>query len=320
MANVQTPTINRIIRMTSFDLLRTKNTMGNMYMCLDTSQLWYDASETSRVPYQYTGVKTINELTYNITPVLNTVYYCWEDNSLWIWLNKWVALYTDTTYPSAYIYDDAKNLNAVYRYDMQNFPADDNGLLKDGSVVVRDRNRIIKGKIYIDDGNDNIVWSSFLGGGMRFLPNGKASTDGELLIDGRVEKDKNGNDVTVPFASFRGEFKTVNNEFYVDYSEKPELDNSLNKNETHIYRVYHEGNLDTVKAGFKKHTQVVGGNSKNIPIQHNLSTKHILVLIHDDMTGKALKFSYVINDTNNITITIDANETAFTKNIAIIGF
>jgi hypothetical protein len=320
MANMTTPTINRIIRMTSFDLLRTKVTMGNMYMCLDTSQLYYDASPTSRVTYQYTGVKTINELTYNIMPVLNNVYYCWEDNSLWIWLNKWVALYTDTTYPSAYIYDDAKNLNAVYRYDMQNFPADDNGLLKDGSVVVRDRNRIIKGKIYIDDGNDNIVWSSFLGGGMRFLPNGKASTDGELLLSDRLEEDANGQEVAIPVGSFRGEFKTINNDFYVDYSEKPELDKSINKNDTHIYKVYHEGNLDTVKAGFKKYTQVVGGNSKTIPITHNLSTKNVLVLVHDDNTGKALKFSYVIHNTNSLTITLDDKETAFTKNIAIIGF
>ena len=184
MATIQRPTISRIIKMTEFDLLRTKVDMGNMYMCVDTQKLYYDSGNTadSRTLYDYISVRTVNDLMYNITPTFGKSYYCWEDNSLWIWVNKWETLYADTTYPSAYVYDDNDNLNSVYRYDMPNFPADDNGLLKDGSVVVRDRNRIIKGKIYVDDGNDNFVISSFLGGGLRFLPNGKMSTEGELYI------------------------------------------------------------------------------------------------------------------------------------------
>lgn len=308
MASAQTPKINRIIRMTEFDLLRTAITMGNMYMCLDSHKLYYDSSATKRAIYNYIGVKTVNELMYNISPVLNNIYYCWEDNSLWIWLNKWVTLYTDTTYPSAYVYDDTSNLNPVYRYDMQNYPADDNGLLKDGSVVVRDRQRIIKGKILIDDGNDNLTISSYLGGGMRFLPNGKARTDGELLIgaDG--------------ITTLRSSFKTINNEMYVDFSEKPELDTSINPNESHVYKVYHEGNLDTVKAGFKKYTRVLGGNVNTLNIDHNLNTKSILILLTDEDTGKQMRFTYKLVDKNSCVIEIDARETAYTKNLTIIGF
>lgn len=101
-----------------------------MYMCIDTQVLWYDESDQNRAVYNYVGVRTVNDLQYNITPVLNTTYYCWEDNSLWIWLNKWVTLYSESTYPSAYIYDEFDNLNSIYRYDMPTYPADDNGLLK----------------------------------------------------------------------------------------------------------------------------------------------------------------------------------------------
>lgn len=227
------PTINRIIRMTAFDVLRTKITPGNMYICLDSKQLYYDEDENKRVLYYYTGVKTLNDLMYNITPAINTTYYCWEDNSLWLWMNKWITLYSDTTYPSAYVYDDSNVLNEVYRYDQPNMPADDNGLLKDGSVVIRDRQRIIKGKIYIDDGNDNLIISSFLGGGLRFLPNGKLSTDGELLI---------GDD---GITTLRSEFHTINKEMYVDYSNNPELDENEYPNTEHKYKVFHEGNLDT---------------------------------------------------------------------------
>ena len=67
-------------------------------------------------------------------------------------------------------------------YGMPNAPADDNGLLKDGSVCVRDENRLIKGRIYIAEDNDNFVISSYLGGGIRFLPNGRMSSEGEFII------------------------------------------------------------------------------------------------------------------------------------------
>lgn len=228
----QTPKINKIYIMTEFDLLRTNITMGNMYMCLDTQVLWYDETDQSRAVYNYVGVRTVNDLQYNITPVLNTTYYCWEDNSLWLWMNKWITLYSDVTYPSAYVYDDNNNLNSIYRNDMPNFPADDNGLLKDGSVVVRDRNRIIKGKMYINDENDYLVFSSFLGGGIRFLPNGLQSTEGEWIIG------DNGK------SYIRSEFHVLNDEVYVDYSEEPQADKSEYPTSSHIYKVYHEGNLD----------------------------------------------------------------------------
>ena len=241
MSTVLTPNVKRIMRVTEYDLLRIKVSMGNMYMCQDTMKLYYDQgnASTDRVLYNYISVKTINDLNNNITPILNYVYYCWEDNSLWVWLNKWVCLYSDTTYPSAYSYDDVpsssnpQNINAIYRYDMPNMPADDNGLLKDGSVVIRDINRLIKGKIYINDNNDNLTISSFLGGGIRFLPNGKMLSDGELLIG------DNGK------SYIRSEFKVLNNELYVDYSEHPENDNNIYQNNEHLYKVFHEGNIDT---------------------------------------------------------------------------
>lgn len=230
-----TPTINKIIRMTQFDLLRTAIKPGNMYMCIDSQVLYYDETTTNRVPYKYQGVKTVNDLLHNITPAKDTTYYCWEDNSLWLWMNKWITLWSDKTYPSAYVYDDNHNINAVYRYDQPLLPADDNGLLKDGSVVVRDRQRIIKGKIYIDDGNDNFVISSFLGGGVKVLPNGLMDTDGEFFIGDEGK------------SFLRSEFSHLNNETYVDYTEHPELDKNPHANSTHRYMIFHEGNLDASK-------------------------------------------------------------------------
>ena len=247
--NIQVPKINKIYKMTEFDMLRTAIEKNSMYICVDSLKMYYDSGETedSRGLYNYVSVGTLNDLFNKITPDYGKSYYCWEDNSLWVWVNKWEALYNQTTYPSAYNYNEIPSSNnpqvmtEIYRYDMPNMPADDNGLLKDGSVVVRDRNRIIKGKIYVEDSNNNFVFSSFLGGGMRFLPNGKMSTDGELLLDKRIES---GNKI-IPIATLRAELSTLNQEMYVDYSEHPEYDDSDYKNDTHRYKVFHEGNLDT---------------------------------------------------------------------------
>lgn len=236
MSTVNTPKVNRIYRMTEFDQLRTAIKEGNMYICTDSLQMYYDESAVKRSKYTYTGIKTINDLMYNTTPNYGTSYYCWEDNSLWLWLNKWITLWSDTNYPSAYIYttyptkENPGTLNSVYNI---NNVLDNNGLLQDGSVVIRDGHRIIKGKLFVNDENDNLTFSSFLGGGIRLLPNGEVDTNGELFIGDE------GN------SFLRSSLSLMNNEGYVDYSEHPELDTNPYKNDSHKYKVYHEGNLDT---------------------------------------------------------------------------
>ena len=203
-----------------------------MYMCLDTQRLYYDETDNKRVTYGYTGVNTRNDLMYYITPTYGMTYYCWEDNSLWLWNNKWVALYSDGSYPDAYVYDDNRNIIDVY--GEPNTPVDTNGLLKDGSVVIRDRNRIIKGKIFIEESNDNMTISSFLGGGIRLLPNGKMTGDGELFIGDvpRVDSEtgetitdtETGEILYDTKATVRAAFSILNNEGYIDYSETPQSD------------------------------------------------------------------------------------------------
>ena len=59
---ITTPVINRIIRMTEFDLLRTAIKQGNMYMCLDSQKLYFDESASKRTLYFYTGVKSVNDI------------------------------------------------------------------------------------------------------------------------------------------------------------------------------------------------------------------------------------------------------------------
>lgn len=230
MASVTTPKINRIIRMYNFDLLGTQIKQYNMYMCLDTLQLWYDESPSKRTMYGYVGVDTMNDLQNNIVPNYGTTYYCWESNTLWLWMNKWICLYSDSIYPSAYQKLEG-TIDEVYLDDQNPTIVDNNGLLRDGSVVIRDPQRIIKGRLYISSGNDNLILSSYLGGGIRILPNGAFGTEGELYIDDHSQ------------AYIRASWNILNNEGYVDYGEHPEKDKNPYQNENHRYKIYHEGNF-----------------------------------------------------------------------------
>lgn len=340
---VETPTINKIYKMTEFDLARTSYTPGNMYICLDSYKLYYDETKSRRVTYDYVSVSTVNDLRHNITPDYGKTYYCWEDNSLWLWMNKWVTLWSDSTYPSAYVYDDwsGGNLSEVYRHDQPLLSADDNGLLHDGSVVVRDTNRIIKGRIYVDSGNDNFIISSYLGGGLRFLPNGQMTTDGEFLIDEKLTtvEDNEGNEseIFIPTATLRAEFKTLNHEMYVDYSEDPDLDNNPYSTDTHVYRVYHTGNLDSsalhVLTGEEIYQKLRDLN-RNLDLSvmkfDELTSDHYSKLGHThtstditDFTTAArgaagIELDYILQNANAKGITINYNSTSQTKQLNLI--
>lgn len=117
---------------------------------------------------------------YNTRPVNGNLYYVWETNELWTFSsNKWQILIGNTRTSSGYYYTDGHTLDGTN----DDTVIDNNGLLKDGSVVIRDDNRIIKGKLYVDRTNNNLVISSFLGGGIRLLPNGSQNSLGSLLIN-----------------------------------------------------------------------------------------------------------------------------------------
>lgn len=247
MAVQETPKINRIIRMKEFDLLRTAITPGNMYICIDSRKMYYDTPESKRVTYTCDLIETEKRRLYYITPAVGHTYYIWETNSLWLWMNKWITLYSDKDYPSAYTYVD-QTISPLYNGTPDDRVLDNNGLLGDGSIVVRDDERIIKGKIYIDQTNDNLVMSSFLGGGIKLLPNGMTDDVGELYADAFGK------------SHIRAEWNVLNNEAYIDYTEHPEKDENKFRNDSHRYLVYHEGNLDPS-----------GGNISSLVIYNKLA-------------------------------------------------
>ena len=186
-----------IIRITSYDLLYTDVTPDTYYYVTDSNILYYDQKDSKRAIVPFVFVETELQRTQEIIPLENLNYYVWETNELWTWSTVWI------------IKAGSENKNWSYYHGVQNKIyaldtgyEDNNGLLGDGSVVIRDVNKAIKGRMYVDLETNNLVLSSFLGGGLTLLPYGVTDTIVSVQdpvfkyvvdSDGNYVLDENGN-------------------------------------------------------------------------------------------------------------------------------
>lgn len=169
----------KIYQMTEYDMLFQPKVPGNYYACWDSYKLYYDKSTTERIIKSVSMVSTEVDRVYNIRPNDGITYYIWETNELWFYNAGWELLIGEKRDSSGYYYD-TNGITGTLDAEIGHV-IDNNGLLGDGSVVVRDINRIIKGKMYIDGTSNELVFSSYLGGGIDFLPNG--SLNNTQVID-----------------------------------------------------------------------------------------------------------------------------------------
>lgn len=169
-----------IIKTTEHDLLYLDISEGTYYACSDSDNIYYD-SASARTLQDVEVLYTESVRLYSTIPVEGKRYYVWETNELWVYRNGWKVLVGGSKPADGYIPVQTTNKYSLERVD--GVSPDSNGILGDGSVCVRDKNRIVKGKLYIDNETNNLVFSSFLGGGLSFLPNGVANTNGTLLIN-----------------------------------------------------------------------------------------------------------------------------------------
>ena len=179
----RTPDSNgRIFKVTEYDLLNTSIVTNNYYACTDSRKMYKDTNSRSRELLNVTMIDTEVDRLYNIRPKDGVQYYVWETNELWVYNAGWILRIGEIrSRSSGYYYRE----NKIRSTDIANdsHVIDNNGLLRDGSIVVRDLNRVIKGRVYIDETNNNLVISSFLGGGIRILPNGSMGDMGSLVIN-----------------------------------------------------------------------------------------------------------------------------------------
>ena len=144
-----------IYKLTAYDLKCTKIQNGNYYVTTDTKQVFTDTNGV-RLPLTTVMIATERERINNVSPRNNARYYVWETNTLWSYNNAWIVIEGNVSAsPNGYYYVNnaitptAEDVNQVI---------DNNGLLKDGSVVIRDPNRVIKGKLYVSSGDSVIKY------------------------------------------------------------------------------------------------------------------------------------------------------------------
>lgn len=235
-------TTDQVIRLTRADLEKTNFRAGQYYFTTDARIMFYDSevSNSRTIIKNLVLIPTEKQRIYDETysKVYGTLYYVFESSNLYIWNNKWEIVKGNQDYPVAYQYIDGD----IYAADDMSRDVKGNGLLGDGSVVVRDVNRVIKAQIYIDETNDNLVISSFLGGGIKLLPNGNMEKTGALYLNPTTVGTS-----TDGLGEHYNEFNNINGEMYVKY--EPDLyeeDKIINRywNDSHKYLVWHEGNLD----------------------------------------------------------------------------
>lgn len=256
-------TNSKIFKITEYDLLRTSITPGNYYACTDSRKIYVDTERKTRDLLKVTMIDTEVERIYSVKPMNGLLYYVWETNELWVYNSGWVLKIGQTrSRSSGYYYSQSGNINATDDPNSYNI-IDNNGLLKDGSVVIRDSNRVIKGKLYINSENNNLVITSFLGGGIQLLPNGYMDALGSLIINPnfkyRYVDTSTGNEITEKeyldnidnqnyekivetvqdgIARYNGEWNTTQ-DMYVNIPNPRDITDT----NIHHYKVWHEGNF-----------------------------------------------------------------------------
>lgn len=181
-----------IQKITSYDLLQIPIKCGQIYYVTDTRCLYKDMGYTRNERMRQSAIilNTDYERNCSIRPQNGKQYYVIENNFLWRYDTKWYLIDGDIKQYNAYGYSSLSSISPVVNTDdyiTSNITGDriidNNGLLGDGSVVVRDGNRIIKARAHISSDN-SIAIQSYLDNGFSFYP--------YSLVNSSVENNKIG--------------------------------------------------------------------------------------------------------------------------------
>lgn len=171
-----------ILKITSYDLLRTPIKKGQIYFITDTRTLYKDYSTLAvdRRIYPAVVVNTDNERVNKLRPANGVNYYVIESNCLWCFDTKWVlkngqvaavpynTYYIDNTEgASPYISQD-EFITGKYGDKI----IDNNGLMGNGAVVIRDPDRMQRGRLEANTAAQEISILSFLDNGIGLYPYG----------------------------------------------------------------------------------------------------------------------------------------------------
>lgn len=195
---------NQIIKCVQSDLLYTKPKVGQIYFVTNSRALYkdYGNSLEKRLRFNAIILNTEYERENRIKPEIGKFYYVEETNTLWMFDTRWnLKIGNIASYNSFSYYDGPLspviNTDSSITNSRGDVIIDNNGLLGDGSVVVRDNNRIIKGNITVDNLRQQLHMNSYVDDGILFIPNAHLPYDDltssygalHLTVDKDLNKD-----------------------------------------------------------------------------------------------------------------------------------
>ena len=161
----------------TYDLMRTKPKIGQLYFLTDSRVLYKDFGNdlSQRLRFNAIVLYSDNDRQFNVRPEPGKFYYVEESNSLWLYDTRWVLKIGSGLQYNTYAIDGGI-MSPVINTDESvtgingDKIIDNNGLLGNGSVVIRDVNRMTQGIIESDSLNSYLIYKSFKQNGMLFLP------------------------------------------------------------------------------------------------------------------------------------------------------
>ena len=181
-----------IQQVSNYDLLSIPVREGQIYYATDIRALFQDFGPSIKDRRRLSAfvLNTDYERLNRIRPQNGLNYYVIETNFLWTYDTKWVLKdgdirqYNSYTYSSAGISPVVSTDNLITSVETGDRIIDNNGLLGNGAVVIRDSNRLNKGVIGVDAARNGLSITSYLDNGISFYPYGFTSDQQEKLQTG----------------------------------------------------------------------------------------------------------------------------------------
>ncbi len=169
--------LREIIKCMNYDLMRAKPKVGQLYFLTDSRVLYKDFGNdlSQRLRFNAVILYSDNDRQFNVRPEPGKFYYVEESNSLWLYDTRWVLkigseiqynTYTNVGGTISPVINNDESITGINGDKI----IDNNGLLGNGSVVIRDINRMSQGMIESDSLNSYLMFKSFKQNGMLFIP------------------------------------------------------------------------------------------------------------------------------------------------------
>ena len=183
-----------ILKISQYDLFNMPMKQGQIYFIVNSRMLYkdYGVEKTDRKRFVAHILNSDYERVNTVRPQNGVNYYVVETNCLWLFDTKWVLKDGDVKSYNLYTYSQSTPIAPVINSNegitskiTGDKIIDNNGLAGDGSVIIRDQNRIGKGYIQANNTNGTLDFYSMMSEGFNIYPNG-LGRDSEDRLSGAI--------------------------------------------------------------------------------------------------------------------------------------